>query len=612
MSYALITDGGEDGRYTIYMDYGEARRTAILQQVALAQVKLAEKIVAQQAAVAVIDANEATSLANLQAVQDALIADMGVGDEGPGDAALQLYNELLKRHRALVIGNQPVRDALRTLETQQARAAQQYSYWSNLDLSTEKQAWCCDMTEDATGYVATVDIPGETNLTLIAPGGRSPILSDGTISQAKKDAALALLGGRLVQAEAAHADLVAKLATATAAETTLKATLASAQAAVVAARASGDPIAIQETQKAFDAATKALNDNRSLVAQLTLSVFNAVSRVAKINQDIATWNAKAASATPVYGDGAFYARELMSPEQAYFNAAILPGWQKYMPTYRWATIDRINDDGTVDLTFGSAVSSVQSLDVNDKDSLQSVPVTYMACDAAAFTTGDRCVVDFDSTYPSSPTVWTNDKCRVIGFLDNPKRCGNVRITALRVVQFLPGVASPFGTVEFFQFFGHILDADILNKINSSSITWRVRKNLGVWEACSLNSVASWSLQEPLPPTGTAIYITIQGVSGFVAPDEDPTANFAFSISTINGWSSPGTVVEYAGYDGTQLAVNFAATIESVAPGIVISETLNLRTFSGLTAYAHTRTQHAITSTSQNFVKKLENYSLEME
>ena len=63
MSYALITDGGEDGRYTVYLDYGEDQRAAILQQVALAQASLATKIVEQQVQVDVADARVSASLA---------------------------------------------------------------------------------------------------------------------------------------------------------------------------------------------------------------------------------------------------------------------------------------------------------------------------------------------------------------------------------------------------------------------------------------------------------------------------------------------------------------------------------------------------------------------
>lgn len=418
MSYALITDGGEDGRYTVYLDYGEDQRAAILQQVALAQASLATKIVEQQVQVDAADARVSASLANLQALQDQLIAEMaapGYADDPSFTAQLKLYNFFASEHQKLVISLEPVYSVMRTLKTQQARAASQYAHWSGLSLSETKQAWCCDLTENATGYVATVDIPGEPSLVLVAPGGRSWVGKDGTIAQSKKDAALSLLQGRLTIAEAEQAELTAKLAVATAAESTLKLAVTNAQAALVAARLSGDFYAIQEAQKAFDDATKALNDNRQLVAQLTFAVFNSNARVAKINNDLAIWSAKPASATPQYGDGLFLARDLMSPEQAYFNAAILPGWQKWLPTYRRGTLTAINRElnkGTVELF--DEVSSAQRLPINQDSILVDVPFEYMECHNRAFQENDEVVVYFENQNWSSP--------KIIGFVDNPSAC----------------------------------------------------------------------------------------------------------------------------------------------------------------------------------------------
>jgi hypothetical protein len=165
-------------------------------------------------------------------------------------------------------------------------------YYSPMTMSETRAAWCCDLTEDASGYVATVEIPGEPDLMLIAPGGREPTIA---------------------------------------------------------------------------------------------------------------------------GDGVLFARELMSPEQAYFNVAILPGWQIGWPTYRWGTLTSLNrtqNTGTVALA--DTVSSAQRLSVNESSTLVDIQFEYMDCHARAFREGDRVVVQFPGQSWATP--------KVIGFLDNPRAC----------------------------------------------------------------------------------------------------------------------------------------------------------------------------------------------
>lgn len=66
-------------------------------------------------------------------------------------------------------------------------------------------------------------------------------------------------------------------------------------------------------------------------------------------------------------DGQLLPAVACSPESAYFNRSLLPGWQKWKPTYRYATIvpDSINfEDDTCDLCLIRAFSSQQRLNVN--------------------------------------------------------------------------------------------------------------------------------------------------------------------------------------------------------------------------------------------------------
>lgn len=118
---------------------------------------------------------------------------------------------------------------------------------------------------------------------------------------------------------------------------------------------------------------------------------------------------------PVPADGALRAREIMSPEQAFWNAAVLPGWQKWKPTYRKATITSLNkslDTASVDLD--PETSSAAGLGINQALVLTGVPVLYMTCNAEVFEVGSRVVVEFVGMSWESPMV--------IGFVDNPKSC----------------------------------------------------------------------------------------------------------------------------------------------------------------------------------------------
>lgn len=102
------------------------------------------------------------------------------------------------------------------------------------------------------------------------------------------------------------------------------------------------------------------------------------------------------------------------PSAVYFNWALLPGWQKWLPTYRAGTITSITLD-VCDVSLDAALSSQQSININQAGTLQNVLIDYMDCNAGAFDVGDRVIVQFDQQ------DWT--KPRVIGFESNPKPCG---------------------------------------------------------------------------------------------------------------------------------------------------------------------------------------------
>ena len=114
--------------------------------------------------------------------------------------------------------------------------------------------------------------------------------------------------------------------------------------------------------------------------------------------------------------GQLIPREWMSGPQAFFNAAILPGWQKWMPTYRVGEILSLDPGaGTCSVQIDPATSTARGLGVNQQGgTLHEVPVRYMECDSSAFEDGDRVVVRFDSRDWDQPVV--------VGFESNPKVC----------------------------------------------------------------------------------------------------------------------------------------------------------------------------------------------
>jgi hypothetical protein len=117
-------------------------------------------------------------------------------------------------------------------------------------------------------------------------------------------------------------------------------------------------------------------------------------------------------------DGRLLARALMTPAQAFWNAAVLPGWQRWMPTFRKATVTAVKKpQGAVDVLLDDAVSTAQSLTVMRKEAsraLANVPVVYMDCGAEIFEVNDRVVIEFYNR------DWDSPVC--IGFVENPREC----------------------------------------------------------------------------------------------------------------------------------------------------------------------------------------------
>jgi hypothetical protein len=300
MGKAKVLSGGSEGLYTIQLDLGKSRveaRIAKLEkqeqdqtarladlETALTDAEAALEAALETLNTAIQDYTDATNAADPQETEEDRAARIKAAEDKIN--ALTESTVTAKRTEDMARLNRDICKA-QIIETQKAIAAQQA-------IETEKtmQAWCVDYTDNATGEVATIEIPGEPRGIVLAASAPAPTPSDGIL----------------------------------------------------------------------------------------------LSRAA------------------------------MSPEQAYFNAAILPGWQKFKPTYRSGVIQsKDKETGKVNVTIEDAVSSAQGLDVNQQDvSLENVDVEYMTCGMEAFEIGDRCVVKFQGGDWKQP--------KVVGFVQNPKYC----------------------------------------------------------------------------------------------------------------------------------------------------------------------------------------------
>jgi len=226
-------------------------------------------------------------------------------------------------------------------------------------------------------------------------------------------------------------------------------------------------------------------------------------------------------------DGVVTARVVQDPNQLYLNLALLPGWQKFQPTYRVGSIfsiDRALDTCSVDLD--DALSSAQNLDINQDSTLYDVPIEYMTCNSLAFAFDDRVVVKFENQN------WENPK--VIGFESNPKLCS---VGVLRIAEVWPLAGPNSGMLTF-----AIEDEwgqDLLDKFRviTSVAVWRqsdlvveMRPEGDIWYELELDSVTQ---AQDAGGTGTEPITWKYTASGQLggSPDDD---NFEVWLNDSTG------------------------------------------------------------------------------
>lgn len=111
-------------------------------------------------------------------------------------------------------------------------------------------------------------------------------------------------------------------------------------------------------------------------------------------------------------DGQLRSVLAMSPAEAAYNYALLPGWQKWFPTYRLGKITSRPPGSSKCSVLLDIAASSDNLNINKTRQLTNVPMVYKnRDDGGPYVVGDRVVVEFVGQNPDVP--------RVVGFEDYP-------------------------------------------------------------------------------------------------------------------------------------------------------------------------------------------------
>ncbi len=129
-------------------------------------------------------------------------------------------------------------------------------------------------------------------------------------------------------------------------------------------------------------------------------------------------------------DGQLFSTISITPAQAYYNLAMLPGQQKWKPRFRYGTLTGISEGlGTIILDSDYSKGG-HGLNINQSSTLSGVPFEYMECDDVVFTVGDEVLVMFQNQDFASP--------KIIGFKDNPKGCYHPAISVRNEAGYFVG------------------------------------------------------------------------------------------------------------------------------------------------------------------------------
>lgn len=225
---------------------------------------------------------------------------------------------------------------------------------------------------------------------------------------------------------------------------------------------------------------------------------------------------------PGYDDGAAYSQArdgqlspiiAQTPEQAFYNLAMLPGWQKWKPTFRYGTIIEVDGD-LCDVTLDTAESSQQELDINQATTLTNVEIDYMSCNGAAFSGGDEVLIMFTGQDWSSP--------KVIGFKEEPKPCaeGIIMIRVAGMTYDREGLTSSANSsdwVIFWDFGTNSYVSDVIDNYDNLVTSWpvlydNVTNYIGTMTATTTRAISKATAWTFLPDEAT--FSTSYGDDGY--------------------------------------------------------------------------------------------------
>lgn len=294
-----------------------------------------------------------------------------------------------------------------------------------------------------------------------------------------------------------------------------------------------------------------------------------------------------------------------TPAGVFYNLAMLPGWQKWRPSYRFGTITSINGD-TCTVSLESAHSSQQNLDVNQSSALYNVPIEYMTCNGAAFSEGDGVIIEFEDRDWNKP--------KVIGFDAEPKPCSK-KCSLMEDTDLGPELAgSLISTVTNCpdkegvemdidaEWLGSILSLD--GSINAQCVwpeLFYLPLTIHAWAQVQLSLPAEsftpgwyhieYEYNVPIPALNTESDITLSTLGGYntfsthilcglesadVAGDEQPPLKLRnYGNGSLWEWvESPGGEAVFNGYlnitCGAAFSGNYTACVELTSPEDIIT------------------------------------------